>query len=609
MLGQALGPKGFINSIDHPVYKRLTEGEEVDRCIRPVAEIWDTDSEWGWRDGRIDLETSFEAVVFCLVGRHSQDGILGRGPQPQIFRGGPQNRLVRIPLRRRRDEVPASADIRLPERWFDTYVAWRLLNNRPGNLEAGLISALDQLGLPHMPPLYKKDMQDRILNLRFDPDDPVDRTEIISYCLRDCDDCGLLYERIADRVNAVVMRNYVEYLKAVARMELRGVPVDTETARKIMNSRSEIIEFLVDRVNAVAQVYQGLSFNRKAFLRWTATSGISWPWRLSKVTGRPIQSLDDDAMELMQSRHPYISLIRQVRKTIGALGGRSIRMDGRTNRHYFSTWPFRSITGRNQPRHFIYGCPKWMRNLIVPETRDHWLIYLDAGSEEFGAAAALSGDPVMRQMYETDDAHMAFAIMANAAPAGATKRTHKAIRDSYKIVSLGVLYGQTEYGIADRLGIDTDEARGLLEQHKELFPEYWNWSRRCVESAFRRGEIRTRCGWSCIVPADSKYRTWMNWPVQATGGDLMRSVVTYLDQQNVRILAPVHDGFLLSCKRNQLEDLEAAVKIACDLACDQVLNYRLKWELKVFKGRYRDEDGEALWNLIVEALGRLYRDS
>jgi hypothetical protein len=101
----------------------------------------------------------------------------------------------------------------------------------------------------------------------------------------------------------------------------------------------------------------------------------------------------------------------------------------------------------------------------------------------------------------------------------------------------------------------------------------------------------------------------MNWPVQATGGDLMRSVVTYLDQQNVRILAPVHDGFLLSCKRDQLEDLRAAVKIACDLACDQVLNYRLKWDLEVFKGRYQDEDGKALWNLIGEALGALYDGS
>jgi hypothetical protein len=101
----------------------------------------------------------------------------------------------------------------------------------------------------------------------------------------------------------------------------------------------------------------------------------------------------------------------------------------------------------------------------------------------------------------------------------------------------------------------------------------------------------------------------MNWPVQATCGDLMRSVITHLDQQNVRILAPVHDGFLLSCKQDQLEDLKAAVKIACDLACDQVLNYRLKWDLEVFEGRYRDADGELLWNLICEALGALYRVS
>jgi DNA polymerase I-like protein with 3'-5' exonuclease and polymerase domains len=578
---------------------------------RPVAEIWHADSEWGFRDGRIDLETSFEAVVFCLVGRFSQErhSFWAGDPGLKSFMETHRTDLFVAHNVVAEMKYLLRANIRLPERWYDTYVAWRLLNNRPGNLEAGLISALDQLGVPHMPPLHKKDMQDLILNLRFDPDKPGDRAAITSYCLKDCDDCGLLYERIADRVDAAVMRSHVEYLKAVARMELRGVPVDTETARKIMNSRSEIVEFLVGKVNAVAQVYQGLSFNRKAFLRWASTGGISWPWRLSKATGRPIQSLDDDAMKLMELRHPFISLVRQVRKTIGALGRRSIRIDGRTNRHYFSTWPFRSITGRNQPRNYIYGCPKWMRYLIVPETPDHRLIYLDAVSEEIGIAAALSGDPAMRRMYETDDAHMTFAIMANAAPAGATKKTHKAIRKLYKAVSLGVLYGQTEYGIADRLGIDTDEARVLLEQHKELFPEYWNWSRSSVESAFRRGEIRTRCGWSCIVPADSKYRTWMNWPIQATGGDMMRLVVTYLDQQNVRILAPVHDGFLLSCKRDQLDDLQTAVKIACELACDQVLNYRLKWELEVFKGRYRDEDGEALWNLIGEALGALYRGS
>ena len=145
------------------------------------------------------------------------------------------------------------------------------------------------------------------------------------------------------------------------------------------------------------------------------------------------------------------------------------------------TWPFRSITGRNQPRDFIYCGPKWLRHLIVPEDPDHAIVYLDAVSEEIGIAAALSGDQAMRRMYESEDAHMAFAIMAGAAPPGATKATHGKVRKVYKTVSLGVLYGLSEYGIAERLGVDREVARALLSTHQELFPTYWSWSRETVE--------------------------------------------------------------------------------------------------------------------------------
>ena len=87
----------------------------------------------------------------------------------------------------------------------------------------------------------------------------------------------------------------------------------------------------------------------------------------------------------------------------------------------------------------------------------------------------------------------------------------------------------------------------------------------------------------------------------------MRLVVTYLDQQGVRVLAPVHDGFLLSCHRGQLEELDGAVKAATDLACDQAIRYRLKWDTEVFSGRYEEEDGAPLWNMIMQALVALRR--
>ena len=96
----------------------------------------------------------------------------------------------------------------------------------------------------------------------------------------------------------------------------------------------------------------------------------------------------------------------------------------------------------------------------------------------------------------------------------------------------------------------------------------------------------------------------MNLPMQATGGDIMRLMVTYLDRQGVRILAPVHDGFLLSCRRDQLGDLRAAVDHAGRKAVEHVLpGFPLRWDFTVYDdGRFEDEDGLPLWNRLQEIL-------
>lgn len=92
--------------------------------------------------------------------------------------------------------------------------------------------------------------------------------------------------------------------------------------------------------------------------------------------------------------------------------------------------------------------------------------------------------------------------------------------------------------------------------------------------------------------------------MQATGGDIMRLTITYLDRQSVRVLAPVHDGFLLSCRREQLDDLHDAVKFACGTAVEQALpGFPLKWDVTVHpNGRFEDEDGLPLWNKLQAIL-------
>src|SRR5262249_54419127 len=125
---------------------------------------------------------------------------------------------------------------------------------------------------------------------------------------------------------------------------------------------------------------------------------------------------------------------------------------GKDGRHRFMVSPFGGKTGRNQPStsRFIFGGPAWVRNLMRPSASNR-LVYVDYAQQEFGIAAALSGDVNMLTAYSSGDPYLQFAIMAGAAPTGATKQSHSAQRELFKACALGVQYGMQAESLAIRI--------------------------------------------------------------------------------------------------------------------------------------------------------------
>jgi len=399
------------------------------------------------------------------------------------------------------------------------------------------------------------------------------------------------------------MSHWSDFQKAIARMELRGLPMDVAAHGVICRNREGIRDALIAEVNRTWPVFQGGVFTKASFLEWCHTQGITWPKKFSEKRGVKYHSFDRDTRSAMQGHHPFIAQLHEVLKTLDSFKKWSLVVDPVTSQHYFNSSVFRTVSGRNQPRNFVFSGPKWQRLLLTPESPNHVLVYVDYTAQEIGLAAALSSDGNMRSVYEASDCHMAFAIRAGAAPAGATKSTHPTIRKQYKTVNLGVQYGQTAYGIAPKIGITHAAAEALLNEHKRLFPKFWLWSEKIVQGSFDRGYIVTPCGWRSRVPFNSNERTWMNWPMQSAGGDVMRFTITYLDRQNVRILAPVHDGFVLSCRRDQLDDLRSAVDYACHAAVEHVVpGFPMRWDFTVYEDRFADDDGLPLWNQLKSLL-------
>jgi hypothetical protein len=106
-----------------------------------------------------------------------------------------------------------------------------------------------------------------------------------------------------------------------------------------------------------------------------------------------------------------------------------------------------------------FGPSAWLRSLIRPEP-GMAVAYLDWSQQELAIAAALSGDKKMQNAYESGDFYLTFAKMAGAVPPDATKESHAAVREQFKTVALGVLYGLSAEGLARKLNVTPSGSSG-----------------------------------------------------------------------------------------------------------------------------------------------------
>src|SRR4029077_13692510 len=124
----------------------------------------------------------------------------------------------------------------------------------------------------------------------------------------------------------------------------------------------------------------------------------------------------------------------------------------------------------------------------------------------------------------------------------------------YKVMLLATQYGMASETLAARLGVSTFEAYEMLNQHRELFAQYWRWSDDWVQRALQTGTMWTAFGWTCCTGiTEFNERSIRNWPVQATGADVLRIACILATRHGIKLLAPVHDAVLIEAPINRIE--------------------------------------------------------
>jgi DNA polymerase I-like protein with 3'-5' exonuclease and polymerase domains len=279
---------------------------------------------------------------------------------------------------------------------------------------------------------------------------------------------------------------------------------------------------------------------------------------------------------------------------------------GSDNRNRAGLRPYAAKTGRNCPKasEYVFGPARWVRSLIKPE-EGTGLAYIDWSQQEFAIAAAFSGDEKMLEVYASDDPYIEFAKLAGAVPAHATKASHKKERGQFKECMLGVNYGMGARSLAGKINGHVLEAESLLRTHAMEFATFTDWINRVPDHILVHGTYQTPFGWTGRPGREPRLRSLRNFPLQAAGADIMRVAACGIVEAGIKLLAPVHDAFLIEAPLDQLDkDIVRTQEIMAEAGAAALGGLRLKTDVDTvtYPDRYMDERGGETWKGVLKLL-------
>lgn len=564
--------------------------------LEKYSQVWHVDFEFCQPDGE-------RPTPICMVARELRTSRLFRFSTDDLLRSAPPFVLDKNTLF---VAYYASAELGcflalgwpMPERILDLYAEFRCFTSgRDVPNGRGLLGALSYFGLDAIEAAEKDSM--RQLAMRGGPYTPNEMHALLDYCQTDVDALIRLLPAILPHLDIPRALLRGRYMTAAARIEWNGVPIDAPLFHQLKDNWTKIPEELIRRLDK-DRIWEDGSFRQKNFAAFLARHDIPWP-RLDSGN----LALDDKTFRSMAKAYPIIWRIRELRYALSELRLNSLAV-GVDSRNRCLLSAFSSKTGRNQPSNskFIFGPAVWLRGLIKP-AEGRAIAYVDWEQQEFGIAAALSGDKAMCKAYTSEDPYITFAKQAGAVPSDATKKSHPAERERFKVCALATQYGMGEKSLAEKLGEPIAAARELLRLHRETYRTFWSWSDSAVSHAMLTGSLHTVFGWRVYAGQKANPRSLANFPMQANGAEMLRLACCLATEQGIAVCAPIHDAILIEADVDSIDDTVRATEDIMREASRIVLDgFELRTEADIIRypDRYSDKRGREMWKTVTEIL-------
>ncbi len=379
-------------------------------------------------------------------------------------------------------------------------------------------------------------------------------------------------------------------------MELCGFKVDKEKLDELGNKYEQEAALLIDKIYELA----GEQFNINSSKQIAA---ILYQ-KLNLHHGKKMSTSAENLEEISES-HPIVPLILRYRKVAKFNSTYIIGLKTHIDKNGFVHTTFKqtlTATGRlSSVEPNLQNIPvrseesREIRSIYTASDSGHVLIDADYSQIELRLLAHFSDDEYFIDAFKNEqDIHSQTACQVF----GVTKENvTPQMRRVAKVVNFGIVYGISDFGLANDLKIGPKQAKVFIDNFYSSHPKVREFLDKTVQDAKKTGIVKTLLGRMRSVEEinspnfmtrKSMERAVQNMPLQGSAADIIKlAMIKIYDALKVgkykaKLIMQIHDELIVDCPENEVnavkqiikESMNTAYQLKVPLTCDVTSSYR-----------------------------------
>jgi DNA polymerase-1 len=344
-------------------------------------------------------------------------------------------------------------------------------------------------------------------------------------------------------------------------MELAGVKLNTERLAGITDRVREEVgelereiwslagkEFVIGSPQQLAEVlFVKLGLSRKR----RGKTGFSTDARVLQAirTEHPIIPKIERWRELSTLAKTYLDVLPQLTDERGRVHTTFLQAVAQTGRLSSTNPNMQNVPIRTPLGREIRGC--------FEAQEGNLLLSADYSQIELRVLAHVADEPALKEIFRRgEDVHSATAAQVFQV---ATDQIDPGMRSKSKMINYGIVYGLSDFGLADRLNIPREEAKAFIDAYLERFPRVAQFMEETIAIAAEVGHVSTLWGRRRQIP-ELRARNWqvrslgerlaVNTVIQGTAADIIKLAMVRShdalakERLETQLILTIHDELL-----------------------------------------------------------------